>query len=89
MFLEKTMNKMLLSCKEVTFLIEKQMVSPLTFTEKLRLGMHLKLCKVCNAYESQSKTMNKALEKWVKEGALSKTLPSKIKSDILQKINLK
>jgi len=65
------------------------MVSRLTFTEKLRLGMHLKLCKVCNAYESQSKTINKALEKWIKEGALSKTLPSKIKSDILQKINRK
>ncbi|MDO6437951.1 hypothetical protein Q4534_11055 [Cyclobacterium sp. 1_MG-2023] len=89
MFLEKIMSQLLLSCKEATFLIEKKMVSPLTFTQRLRLGVHLKLCKVCSAYESQSETMNKALEKWVKEGALSKTLPSKIKSDILEKINRK
>jgi len=89
MLLEEIMNQILLSCKEATFLVEKQMVCPLTFTERLRLGMHLKLCKVCNAYQSQSETMNKALEKWVNEGMFTKKLPSRIKLEILQKISHK
>ena len=44
MNLETLMNKMLLSCKEATSLIEKQAVFPLTFVEKCRLYIHLKWC---------------------------------------------
>lgn len=85
--MEKLMSRMLLSCKEATFLVEKQMESSLTFMEKFRLNIHLKLCKVCIAYQHQSETINKAVEKWTKGSILSKELPSKVKSEILKKIN--
>ncbi|WP_339900724.1 hypothetical protein [uncultured Cyclobacterium sp.] len=85
--MEKLMSRMLLSCKEATFLVEKQMESSLTFMEKFRLSIHLKLCKVCSAYQHQSETINNALKKWTEGSVLSKELPSKVKSEIIKEIN--
>ena len=78
---------MLLSCKEATYLVEKEMESSLTFMEKFRLSIHLKLCKVCSAYQHQSKTINKAVEKWTKNSILTRKLSPKVKSKILKEIN--
>ena len=85
--MEKLMSRMLLSCKEATYLVEKQMESPLTIMEKFRLNIHLRLCKVCNAYQNQSETINIALKKWTEESVMSKELPSGVKSEILKEIN--
>ncbi|AEL25415.1 hypothetical protein Cycma_1661 [Cyclobacterium marinum DSM 745] len=87
MIMEKLMSRMLLSCKEATYLVEKQMESPLTIMEKFRLNIHLRLCKVCNAYQHQSETINIALKKWTEESVMSKELPSEVKSEILKEIN--
>ena len=85
--MEKLMSRMLLSCKEATYLVEKEMESSLTFMEKFRLSIHLKLCKVCSAYQHQSKTINKAVEKWTKNTILTRKLSPKVKSKILKEIN--
>lgn len=85
--MEKLMSRMLLSCKEATYLVEKEMESSLTFMEKFRLSIHLKLCKVCSAYQHQSKTINKAVEKWTKNSILTRKLSPKVKSKILKEIN--
>jgi hypothetical protein len=85
--MEKLMSRMLLSCKEATYLVEKEMESSLTFMEKFRLSIHLKLCKVCSAYQHQSKTINKAVEKWTKNSVLTRKLSPKVKSKILKEIN--
>lgn len=81
------MSRMLLSCKEATYLVEKEMESSLTFMEKFRLSIHLKLCKVCSAYQHQSKTINKAVEKWTKNSVLTRKLSPKVKSKIIKEIN--
>ncbi|NHE56942.1 hypothetical protein [Cyclobacterium plantarum] len=87
MNLEKIMTKLFLSCKEATCLIEKQSVFPLTFKEKCRLYVHVKMCVVCNLYRHQSKTIEKALSKWINsEGATGDLLPPKTKERIIEKI---
>ncbi|WP_154855198.1 hypothetical protein [Cyclobacterium xiamenense] len=87
MSLEKIMTFMLLSCKEATALIEKKAVFPLTFKEKCRLYVHVKMCVVCNLYRHQSQTIEKALSKWINfEGAPEERLPAEKKAQILEKI---
>ncbi|MBD3630638.1 hypothetical protein [Cyclobacterium sp.] len=81
------MNLMLLSCKEATCLIEKQSVFPLTFKEKCRLYVHVKMCVVCNLYRHQSKTIEKALSKWINsEGVSGERLSAAKKDQILEEI---
>lgn len=81
---------MLLSCKEATLLIEKQNVFPLTFTEKCRLFIHVKMCVVCNIYQAQSKTIEKALAKWINaEGSPDEVLSTDSKTKIIEKIENK
>lgn len=87
MNLEIIMTKMLLSCKEATLLIEKKSVFPLTFKEKCRLYIHVKMCVVCNIYQHQSKLIEKAIAKWIHmEGSTSEVLPLKTKERIIEKI---
>jgi hypothetical protein len=84
---EKIMTKMLLSCKEATYLIEKRTVYPLSFIERCRLYIHVRLCVVCNVYQHQSKTIEKALAKWINsEGNSKDVLPPKTKEEIIEKI---
>jgi hypothetical protein len=90
MSLEKIMNMMLLSCKEATLLIEKRTVFPLTFKEKCRLYIHVKMCIVCKVYQQQSKTIEKALDKWINsEGSPEEVLPTESKKQIIEKIENK
>ncbi|WP_158861530.1 hypothetical protein [Lunatibacter salilacus] len=87
MNVEKVMTKMLLSCKEATFLIEKKSVHRLSVVERFRLYFHVKLCLVCNLYQHQSKTIEKAINKWVNtEGNPNDILPKKVKDQIVEKI---
>ncbi len=84
------MNKMLLSCKEATSLIEKKFVFPLTFMERWRLYIHVKMCVVCNIYQHQSKVIEKAIAKWInQEGSPNEVLPPKSKERIIEKIKEK
>ena len=84
---EIIMNKMLLSCKEATALIEKKTVFPLTFKERCRLYIHVKMCLVCNIYQHQSKVIEKAIAKWFNyEGSGNELLPLTTKERIIEKI---
>lgn len=52
--MKNTQNALFLSCTSVTELIEKEKVIQLGIMEKLRLKVHLSMCKPCKAYEHQS-----------------------------------
>ncbi|WP_042369909.1 hypothetical protein [Bacteroides neonati] len=43
-----------LSCQKATFLIEKQLHTPLLPLEKWQLRTHLSLCKYCTAYKHKA-----------------------------------
>lgn len=61
--MKKVMNKLMLSCKKATELIEKKRIAGLSFVERLQLNFHKRACKACAAYEKQSDLIEKALEK--------------------------
>ena len=57
------MQWIMLSCKKATELIEKKLLTKLSFREKVQLKMHKSLCDACTAYEKQSKLMDELLSK--------------------------
>jgi len=84
------MTTLLKTCKKTTELMDKQMLTPLTFTEKAQLKAHKVMCKTCNAYEKQSKIIDLLLEKWL--GKANATVQTKMDSDkkktIIDQLNL-
>jgi hypothetical protein len=55
------------SCVKVTELVEKKTVAPLTLKEKTQFYLHLRICDSCSKYVKQSKFMDEALEKMLRE----------------------
>ncbi|MCP3895328.1 MAG: hypothetical protein RR711_01175 [Bacteroides sp.] len=56
-----------LSCKQATFLIEKRLHLPLSFTERVRLRVHFSLCRLCCVYQIQAILLHGWLRKKTKE----------------------
>lgn len=52
---------LMISCDKSTELTEKMFVTKLSFFEKLKLKMHMKMCEVCYHYFKQSAIISKAL----------------------------
>jgi len=46
------------NCKKATFLIEKKMISKITFRETIELRIHLLTCGVCRLYQEQTGKIN-------------------------------
>lgn len=59
--LKRFMNRLFLSCKQVTELAEKKQVAGLSLIEKIRFNSHLLMCRACRSYEKQSLLMEKML----------------------------
>ncbi len=57
-------NKLFLSCVIVTELIEKNKVIGLSLSEKIRMKIHLSMCKACLAYVHQSDTIDAMFKRW-------------------------
>lgn len=47
------------NCRKATMLIEKKLISGLSFREKIELRIHLATCSVCRTFEHQSGIINK------------------------------
>lgn len=88
MMMQKIMNMMVNSCKKTTELIDKQLLTPLTIKEKMQLKVHTSMCKTCNAYEHQSKLIDKIIGKWFTGNpVVNVKLPEEIKFKIIEDIN--
>lgn len=88
MVMKKIMNMMVNSCNKTTELIDKQQLVALSGKEKLQLQLHKSLCSTCNAYEQQSKIIEKIMGKWF--GAQTDsivTLTAERKIKIMEAIN--
>lgn len=89
MILQKIMNILVNSCKRTTELIDKQEIMPLSIKEKMQLQMHKSMCKTCNAYEHQSKFLDRIISNWFnkdKSGVKVK-FPDEKKIKIIKEIN--
>ncbi|WP_418696408.1 hypothetical protein [Bacteroides sp.] len=56
-----------LSCKQATYLIEKRIHVPLSMTERMRLAIHLWLCKLCRAYDAKAVFLDRVMKKGTKK----------------------
>lgn len=78
-------NKIMLSCKQATALVERNTVSKLTFNETIKMKLHLLMCKVCSSYQKQSLFIHKILEKKFKlENSGDSSTIEVIKNDALK-----
>ncbi|HHH50462.1 MAG TPA: hypothetical protein ENK52_05750 [Saprospiraceae bacterium] len=85
--MKRIMNFLTCSCKTATKLIEKKSVSILSLKESLQLKFHTLMCNTCNSYEKQSKNIDQALSKWMKNNQKNKIqLSEKSKLDIIKKM---
>ncbi|WP_214073494.1 hypothetical protein [Mucilaginibacter sp. dw_454] len=56
------LKKIVYNCKQATFLIEKKLISKLTFREKIELRIHLYGCSVCRIFNKQSAVINQMVK---------------------------
>ena len=52
------LKKIQYNCEKATFLIEKKLISKITFREQIELGIHLLGCSVCRIYQKQTGKIN-------------------------------
>ena len=52
------LKKIQYNCEKATFLIEKKLISKITFREQIELRIHLLGCSVCRIYQNQSGKIN-------------------------------
>ncbi len=52
------LKKIQYNCEKATFLIEKKLISKITFREQIELRIHLLGCSVCSIYQKQTGKIN-------------------------------
>ncbi|WP_052598698.1 hypothetical protein [Aureispira sp. CCB-QB1] len=77
------------TCKKATQLIEKEATENLSILTKIRLKMHLMMCKACAAYKKQSQL----LSFWIKNKKASNVeqmgLSEDFKKEMIKKMKKK
>jgi len=51
--------KIMINCEEASTICDKTQYNEATFLDKIKLQMHLFLCKKCGLYSEQNKVMSK------------------------------
>ena len=70
------LKKIQYNCRQATFLIEKRLISKLSFREHIELRIHLAGCSVCTLFNKQSRMINQMVKQ-----LLDDTSPNEIKLD--------
>jgi hypothetical protein len=60
--MNKLMQKLMLSCRKATELIDKKIHSGISRDEKVKLYFHTMMCSACTNYEKQSYLIDKVLK---------------------------
>lgn len=85
--MKKLMHFLFLSCLKATELIEKKLAFKLSFSEKLQLTMHKKMCDACALYEGQSKFIEESFKELQKSIENPDVDMEEFKKEILEKTN--
>jgi hypothetical protein len=64
-------NKFMISCKEATMIVVKKAEIKVTFSERLKLFLHLIICQYCRLFEKQNKIIDKIVSSWKTNKKLS------------------
>ena len=84
MSMKKLMNKLMLSCRKASELIEKKTAFRLTRIETIQLFMHTRMCDACQLYYKQSKFIDDAVLRQHKGG--NRNLKKKKKKRIIDRL---
>lgn len=80
-----------LSCKQAAYLIEKRLHVPLSVSERIRLAVHLAICKLCRAYNIKAIFLDRLIKMKTRKDACScrfeKSEIEQFKMNIKEKIN--
>tara|TARA_R110002050_G_scaffold33007_2_gene84472 strand:- start:61642 stop:61914 length:273 start_codon:yes stop_codon:yes gene_type:complete len=75
------------SCKVATEMIEKQLVTELTYTEKIKLSVHTSMCKTCQAYGVESALIDESIKKQQHNPEQKNaTLSEEFKAELIEKL---
>lgn len=88
--MKRLMNRLMLSCKKSSELLEKRLHAKLSMLEKFQLILHLTMCDACKTYKKQSQLMHDLLVRYSRPDdskASFKPLPGDIKVKILNELN--
>lgn len=58
------MTRLYLTCKEVARLVVAREDRPLPLTNRIAIGIHMKICDTCPVFERQVITMRNAFQRW-------------------------
>lgn len=83
--MKKLMHLLFLSCLKATELIEKKLAFKLSFTERLQLAIHKKMCAACAIYEDQSKLIDEGFKELQKSIENPDINMEEFKKEILEK----
>lgn len=83
-------NKFFINCDEATAICNKNQYKEATFWEKLRLGIHIFICKKCRQFSRQNAIVtdvcNKHLRKDEAEYKLTENEKKVLQTEIVKKI---
>ena len=82
------MMKMMITCEQASFLIDKEQYTPLSFREKMDLKMHLLTCKFCRLYKVESHFINNEIKKVFTFNELEVNLSEEQKQRIIDKLRM-
>lgn len=84
--MKKIMNKVALSCRRATEIIEIEKYDNISMIEKFQLRLHLKMCDACNRYNIQSKLIDNLIDRVSNIDKIESKLTEKRLIDLENKI---
>lgn len=76
----------MVSCKEASALIEKKENGEIGLPDRLRLRLHLTMCKACQTYAKQSHLIAKLLRSGMSHNTITKETEEELKRKIISKV---
>ena len=83
------MKRLLITCKEATLYIEKKEERAISFSERIKLAVHLMICEFCRIFEKQNKFINLQLKHLHTEVSLSESEKQEMEKQVKNIIDSK
>ncbi len=83
----KTVHKLMLSCDEATSLIALKHYRKILFRERIKLSLHLLVCKYCKSFDVFNNRFEESIHNTCSKTNQNSSISSKKKSEIKKLIN--
>lgn len=79
-------NKLMITCKEATMLSVQKAEIKLSFSDRMRLFIHLLVCQYCRLFDKQTKMIDKIISNWKTDKKLSDLEKNSLQNIIEQEL---